>query len=63
MCHSDKTRKMAEREKPMALVLYGRKDSINVQKVLWLLTELGTEFDVIEKGGAFGGLRTKISKP
>lgn len=46
----------------MALVLYGRKDSINVQKVLWLLTELGTEFDVIEKGGAFGGLEDEDFK-
>ncbi len=40
----------------MALELYGRKDSINVQKVMWLLAELGTDYTHIEKGGSFGGL-------
>ena len=40
----------------MALELYGRKDSVNVQKVMWLLAELGVEFEQIEKGGQFGGL-------
>ena len=40
----------------MGLELYGRKDSINVQKVMWLLGELGVEYTQIEKGGDFGGL-------
>jgi len=40
----------------MGLELYGRKDSINVQKVMWLLAELGVEYTHIEKGGEFGGL-------
>lgn len=40
----------------MGLELYGRKDSINVQKVMWLLAELGVEYTQIEKGGKFGGL-------
>ena len=40
----------------MSLELYGRKDSINVQKVMWLLAELGIEYTQIEKGGSFGGL-------
>lgn len=40
----------------MSLVLYGRRDSVNVQKVLWFLTELGAAFEVVEKGGRFGGL-------
>lgn len=40
----------------MGLVLYGRKDSINVQKVMWLLAELNLDYEHIEKGGSFGGL-------
>lgn len=40
----------------MGLELYGRKDSINVQKVMWFLGELGVEYTQIEKGGEFGGL-------
>ncbi|QPM90490.1 glutathione S-transferase family protein [Pseudooceanicola algae] len=38
--------------------LYGRKTSINVQKVRWLLGELGAAHDLEEMGGAFGGLDT-----
>ncbi len=38
--------------------LYGRKTSINVQKVRWLLGELDTAYDLEEVGGAFGGLDT-----
>ena len=40
----------------MALTLFGRKDSINVQKVMWLLRELGADYTLVEKGGEFGGL-------
>lgn len=36
--------------------LWGRASAFNVQKVLWLLHELGLEFDHEQVGGAFGGL-------
>ncbi len=36
--------------------LYGRTTSYNVQKVLWLLTELNLDFKHIECGGRHGGL-------
>ena len=38
------------------LTLWGRKSAFNVQKVLWLLLELGTKFEHREVGGKFGGL-------
>ncbi|SHO54359.1 glutathione S-transferase family protein [Vibrio quintilis] len=38
--------------------LYGRITSFNVQKVLWLLEELGLCYEHIECGGRFGGLDT-----
>jgi glutathione S-transferase len=38
------------------ITLWGRKTSINVQKVMWLLEELGLEYERIDRGGAFGGL-------
>ena len=37
--------------------LWGRASSFNVQKVLWLLHELGLEFEHEQVGGAFGGLK------
>lgn len=40
----------------MSLKLFGRNDSVNVQKVMWLLAELGLPYEQIEKGGKFGGL-------
>lgn len=36
--------------------LWGRKSSINVQKVLWTLDELGLEYERIDAGGSYGGL-------
>lgn len=36
------------------LTLWGRKNSINVQKVLWTLAELGLEWERIDAGGAYG---------
>jgi glutathione S-transferase len=42
----------------MSLVLYGRKTSANVQKVMWTLGELDLPFRQIEMGGKFGGLDT-----
>ena len=38
------------------IVLHGRADSSNVQKVLWLFDELDLRFERINRGGAFGGL-------
>ena len=38
------------------LTLYGRRNSINVQKALWTLGELGLDYAHIDAGGAAGGL-------
>lgn len=38
--------------------LWGRKTSINVQKVLWTLEELGLPYERTDAGGEFGGLDT-----
>jgi glutathione S-transferase len=38
------------------LKLFGRATSINVQKVMWLLGEIGLAHERIDIGGAFGGL-------
>jgi glutathione S-transferase len=38
--------------------LNGRKSSFNVQKVMWLIGELGIEHKHVELGGSFGGLDT-----
>jgi glutathione S-transferase len=37
------------------LKIWGRKNSINVQKVLWCCGELGLKYDRVDAGGAFGG--------
>jgi glutathione S-transferase len=37
------------------MIVYGRRSSINVQKVLWALGELGKEFERQSVGGGFGG--------
>ncbi len=39
--------------------IWGRKDSSNVQKVLWCCDELGVAFERIDIGGAFGGNKEK----
>jgi glutathione S-transferase len=46
---------------PMAgkIKIWGRKDSSNVQKVLWCCDELGVAFERIDIGGAFGGNKEK----
>jgi len=36
--------------------LWGRRTSINVQKVMWVLAELDIEYCRIDAGGSFGGL-------
>jgi glutathione S-transferase len=40
------------------LTVYGRKSSFNLQKVMWLIGELGLVHKHIELGGAYGGLDT-----
>src|SRR5690606_23359700 len=37
------------------MIVYGRRSSINVQKVLWALGELGIDFRRESIGGSFGG--------
>lgn len=38
------------------ITLWGRRKSINVQKVLWTLDEIGLAFDHVDAGGDAGGL-------
>jgi glutathione S-transferase len=38
------------------LTVWGRRSSFNLQKVMWLVGELGVPHDHIEVGGKFGGL-------
>lgn len=38
------------------MIVWGRDTSVNVQKVLWALEELGLDYERIDKGGKFGGL-------
>jgi glutathione S-transferase len=40
------------------LTVWGRRSSFNVQKVMWLIGELGLEHQHIDAGGSFGGLDT-----
>ncbi len=40
------------------LKVWGRNNSINVQKVMWTVAELGLEHRRIDAGGQFGGLDT-----
>jgi glutathione S-transferase len=40
------------------LKIWGRTNSINVQKVMWTVAELGIEHDRLDAGGPFGGLET-----
>jgi glutathione S-transferase len=41
------------------LKIWGRANSINVQKAMWALGELGVEHEHIPAGGSFGGLDTE----
>ena len=41
------------------LVVWGRKNSINVQKVMWTVAELGLAHERKDVGGPFGGLDTE----
>jgi glutathione S-transferase len=38
------------------LTIWGRRNSINVQKVMWAVGELGLEHRHVDAGGSFGGL-------
>ncbi|HRD76316.1 MAG TPA: glutathione S-transferase family protein [Hyphomicrobiaceae bacterium] len=40
------------------LKVWGRKTSINVQKVMWTVGELGLKHERVDLGGPFGGLDT-----
>jgi glutathione S-transferase len=40
------------------LKVWGRRNSINVQKVMWAIGELGIAHEHIDAGGSFGGLDT-----
>ena len=40
------------------LTVWGRKTSVNVQKVMWLIGELDLTYERHDVGGAFGGLDT-----
>jgi len=42
----------------MVMTLHGRATSVNVQKPLWLMKELGLEFERIDVGGRHGGTDT-----
>lgn len=42
------------------ITIWGRKNSYNVQKVLWCCEELGVVFDRIDLGGVFGGNNEKL---
>ncbi|MDU3132110.1 MAG: glutathione S-transferase N-terminal domain-containing protein, partial [Bradyrhizobium sp.] len=38
------------------ITVFGRTSSFNVQKVMWLVGELGFDHRHVQLGGAFGGL-------
>jgi glutathione S-transferase len=40
--------------------LWGRATSVNVQKVLWALAEVGQEVERIDAGGSYGGLDSDV---
>ena len=46
----------------MTLKIYGRKSSCNVQKVIWLCSELNIDFETLDYGGKYGGTKIKPFK-
>jgi glutathione S-transferase len=40
------------------MVIWGRNNSVNVQKVLWCCEEMGLQYERIDAGGAFGVVKT-----
>ena len=45
------------------ITVWGRRNSVNVQKVLWALEELDVPYVRENVGGSFGGNRTRTSSP
>jgi glutathione S-transferase len=43
----------------MMLKVWGRRNSLNVQKAMWAIGELGIAHEHIDAGGPFGGLNTE----
>ena len=41
------------------VTVWGRKNSVNVQKAVWALEEAGVPFERLDAGGEFGGLDTE----
>ena len=41
----------------MVIKIWGRPNSVNVQKVLWCCDELGAPYERVDAGGEFGGTR------
>src|SRR5581483_11725291 len=48
-------RSSADRGSIAMTKIWGRANSINVQKVLWCADELGLAYERVDVGGAFGG--------
>ena len=46
----------------MTIKIYGRKSSCNVQKVLWLCSELKIDFETKDYGGKYGGTKEETYK-
>ena len=46
----------------MTLKIYGRKSSCNVQKVLWLCSEINIDFETLDYGGIYGGTKEESFK-
>ncbi|MBU6500206.1 MAG: glutathione S-transferase family protein [Rhodospirillales bacterium] len=44
--------------KPAGIKLWGRNNSSNVMKVIWLLGEIGLPYERVDVGGPFGGTAT-----
>ena len=46
----------------MTLKVYGRKSSCNVQKVIWLCSEISIDFETLDYGGRYGGTKEQSFK-
>ena len=46
----------------MTIKIYGRKSSCNVQKVLWLCSELEIDIETKDYGGKYGGTKEESYK-
>src|SRR5579862_985806 len=50
------TRNGRNEERIVSITIWGRLNSINVQKAIWALEELGLPYEHVPLGGGFGGL-------